>query len=116
MDASTEGIDVNGHRFGANDEGAPMLVCHLHMAAYSSKLMANSVHWCARAWGAMCTWTSAEVDAQLRRICNTFARAWRRTRIERRTGSRTTCTGGALVSRMPPSRFGLTLCIFAPRI
>jgi hypothetical protein len=116
MDASTEGIDVNGHRFGANDEGAPMLVCLLDMAACLSKLMTNSVHWCARAWGAMCTWTSAEVDAQLRRICNTFERAWRRSRIERRTGSRTTCTGGALVSHMLSSRVGLTLCMFAPRI
>jgi hypothetical protein len=66
-----EGLTVNGHNFGAEDEGAPMLVSCIVITPPLSYMILFSVHWSVKAWAAMCTLTIAEKVALARQTSNT---------------------------------------------
>jgi hypothetical protein len=67
-----EGLTVNGHKFGSEDEGAPMLVSWIVITPPLSYMILFSARWSVKAWAAMCTLTIAEKVAQARPTSNIY--------------------------------------------
>jgi hypothetical protein len=55
-------IELNGRRFGINDDGAPMFVSGQDYAKDENQIM-HSVRWYVERWGVICMWTIVVVTS-----------------------------------------------------